>query len=211
MGNKNPGIPSRREAEELLAEANSTNPGGWYAHSIYVAQAAQIIADHHPTLNPEKAYILGCLHDIGRRTGVTGMRHILDGYLFLKDKGYGDAARICLTHSFPIKDVRYAMPPAWDCASEEVEFVGRYLEKIEYTDYDRLIQLCDALALPTGLCLVEKRLLDVALRYGTNQYSVPRWKVYLHIQEEFEQAIGRSLYRILPGVVTNTFGFDPCR
>ncbi len=68
--------------------------------------------------------------------------------------------------------------------------------------------MCDALALPSGFCLMEKRLIDVALRYGTNQYSVPRWKAYLRLQAEFEQAIGISVYKMLPGVVENTFGFD---
>jgi hypothetical protein len=138
------------------------------------------------------------------------MRHILDGYHFMHSKGFGDAARICLTHSFPIKDVVFSIASEWDCSSEEIEFVRKYLFEIEYTEYDKLIQLCDALALPTGICLIEKRLLDVSLRYGTNEYSVPRWKAYLSIQQEFEQVIGSPIYKILPGVVENTFGFDPC-
>ena len=81
---------------------------------------------------------------------------------------------------------------------------------IEFDEYDRLIQLCDAVALPSGFCLVEKRLMDVAFRYGVNEISVPRWKAYLEIQKEFEGVIGHSIYKVLDGVVENTFGFDPC-
>ena len=74
--------------------------------------------------------------------------------------------------------------------------------------YDKLIQLCDALALPTGYCLIEKRIIDVALRHGVSAYSVPRWQAYFKIQREFEKAIGRSIYQVLPGVIKNTFGFE---
>lgn len=71
-----------------------------------------------------------------------------------------------------------------------------------------LIQLCDALALPGGFCLIEKRLVDVALRHGTNPYTIPKWKAFLEIQREFEETIGGSIYALLPGVIENTFGFD---
>ncbi len=203
-------IPTRTEAEALIAEAQSMNPGPWAEHSRYVARAAEAISQHHPSLDPEAAFVVGCLHDIGRRAGVADMRHALDGYSFLKEKGFDDAARICMTHSFPIKDIR-CVAGKWDCSRQELRFIEDYIAQVECDDYDRLIQLCDALALPTGFCLIEKRLMDVALRYGINEYSVPRWKAYLSLQKEFEKAIGGSIYRVLPGVIENTFGFDPER
>ena len=49
-----------------------------------------------------------------------------------------------------------------------------------------LVQLCDSLALPTGFCLLEKRFVDVALRYGTHPATVLRWKKILEIKEYFE-------------------------
>ena len=69
------------------------------------------------------------------------------------------------------------------------------------------MQLCDALALPTGFCLLEKRFVDVALRYGTPPVIVERWKKTLEIKDFFEQKINGSIYRLLPGVVENTFNF----
>jgi hypothetical protein len=86
--------------------------------------------------------------------------------------------------------------------------VRQYLARIEYSPYDRLIQLCDALALPDGFCLIEKRLLEVALRRGVNSFTVEKWKAFLEVQREFEDVIGCSIYSLLPGVVSNTFGFD---
>lgn len=205
-------LPTRDGAEALLDEASRLNPGPWVQHSLYVAQAAQRIAEHHPSLDLQRAYILGCLHDIGRRAGITGMRHVIDGYAYLTELGFDDAARICLTHSFPYKNPQ-AVFGEWDCTLEELEMVSRYLERIEYDHYDRLLQLCDSLALPTGFCLIEKRLVDVLLRYGRHGVSdwvVLKWQATFDIQRQFEAEIGCSIYALLPGVVETTFGFDAC-
>ncbi len=197
-------IPSRAESEALLEEAEKFNPGPWVAHSLHVAEAAAAIAGCHPEMDAETAYALGCLHDIGRRAGVTGMRHALDGYQYLMSLGYEQAARISLTHSYPIKNAA-AGADLWDGSDEEFQFVQGYLDQIDYDRYDRLIQLCDSLALPAGFCLMEKRLVDVVLRYGTNPLTIPKWKAYFAIRDEFEHEIGRSIYNLLPGVIENTF------
>ena len=201
-------IPDVAEAERLLDEAEAKNPGGWANHARYVALAAKNIAEVHPDLDAETAYILGLLHDVGRREGVTDLRHILDGYTFLEGLGYSDAARICLTHSFPVQKIG-AASGNWDGSSDELAFVEAFLSGVKYTDYDRLLQLCDALALPSGFVMIEKRLVDVALRRGINPMTVEKWRAFLELQRYFEGAIGRSIYSVLPGVVGNTFGFTP--
>jgi hypothetical protein len=200
-------VPTLEEAIQLMNEAEKRNPGPWVQHSVFTAQAAEIIASRHPLLDPAIAYILSLLHDIGRREGVTDMRHTIDGYLYLLNMGFDDAARICLTHSFPIKNID-AGSGEWDCSQDELEFVKDFLSKVEFTEYDKLLQLCDALALPTGFCLIEKRLVDVALRRGVNNYTVEKWKAFLMIKMEFEKVIQHSVYTLLPGVVNNTFGFN---
>jgi hypothetical protein len=198
-------IPSLEEAQSFLAEAGQRNPGPWVAHSGFVSQAAGLLAGRHPHLDPDVSAVLGLLHDIGRRAGVTGMRHALDGYLFLREKGYDDAARICITHSFPVKSLQTEIAKV-DCTELEYDFMNDFLMRVEYDDYDRLIQLCDCISLPSGFCLMEKRLIDVSMRYGVNEFSVSRWKAYLAIVQDFEKAIGQSIYRVLPDVVENTFG-----
>ena len=200
-------VPSRKEAEDILSEAQALNPGPWVQHSINTAEAAKIIASYHAHLNADIAFIFGYLHDIGRREGVTDMRHVIDGYHFMDEIGFPDVARICMTHSFPVADAHY-VAGKWDCSDAEFEFVQDLISGIAFTTYDKLIQLCDALALPTGYCLIEKRIIDVALRHGVSAYSVPRWQAYFKIQREFEKAIGRSIYQVLPGVIENTFGFE---
>jgi len=52
---------------------------------------------------------------------------------------------------------------------------------------------------------LEKRFVDVALRYGTHPATVPRWKKILEIKEYFENKTGGSIYELLPGVIENSF------
>ena len=197
-------IPTLSEAELLLSKAEKRNPTPWVAHSRYVAMAAQKIAERHPQLDPETAYILGLLHDIGRQEGWTAMRHIIDGYNFMMDKGYDDAARICMTHSFFVQKVE-SSAGKWDCTPDEYDFVVNYLSQIDYNLYDKLFQLCDALALPDGCCLLEKRFVDVVLRHGFNDFTVDRWRATFAIKAQFEQEIGCSIYDLLPNVAETTF------
>ena len=201
-------IPTLAQAEELIAEAERRNPGPWVAHSRHAGEAAQAIARKHPDLDPDAAYILGFLHDIGRYRGRYAMRHMLDGYNLMMEKGFDDVARISMTHSFPVQDI-YHVGGEWDCTGKEFEFIRQYINGIEFNRYDRLITLCDGISLPTGHCLIEKRMIDVAMRLGVSQYSVPRWKAFFKIKEDFEQEIGCSIYALLPNAVENTFGFKP--
>jgi hypothetical protein len=198
-------FPDPDTAESCLRAAEARNPGPWTAHSRNVAEAARSIAECHPELDPDRAFILGLLHDIGRREGVTGMRHVYDGYRYLLAQGWPDAARICLTHSFPYKDVR-AGSSEWDCSRDELAEIEAYLAEIDYDRYDELIQLCDSIALPDGFCLMEKRLVDVVRRYRIlNEFTLLKWEAYFAIKDALEARIGTSIYDLLPGVVETTF------
>lgn len=198
------GIPSVKEAKDLLKEAEKMNPGKWVQHSIHAAEAAQSIAKNCPGMDSDKAFVVGLLHDIGRRFGVTDMRHTLDGYNFCMSKGYDAAAKICITHSFICKHMKNTFE-GWDCSTEEYNLVEKYIESIEYDDYDKLIQLCDALALPEGYVLMEKRMVDVVMRHGIHEGILPKWKATFETKKYFEKKMGKSIYSVLPGVIENTF------
>ena len=73
------GLPSREVAEELLKEAETHNIGLWGNHSRNVAICAQKIADAC-CMDSEKAYVLGLLHDIGRKFGTRHLGHVYDVY-----------------------------------------------------------------------------------------------------------------------------------
>jgi hypothetical protein len=57
----------------------------------------------------------------------------------------------------------------------------------------------------TGPVLMEKRLVDVALRWNFNQLTIPKWGAFLALQQEFSTAVGTSIYDLPPDVVSNTF------
>lgn len=196
-------VPELKQAEEYLNWAKKCNPGPWVAHSETVARAAGEIASACK-LDKETAQVLGLLHDLGRYKGVTAMMHIFDGYEYLIEKGYEDAAQICITHSFPIQDIRVYSGEN-DCPAEIYEQINTILLDANYTDYDRLIQLCDSLALPDGVCLLEKRLFDVAFRHGVNEYTIPKWRSIFDIWKDFTQKSGINLYTLFKEINYVTF------
>lgn len=200
----NMSYPTLKEAERLLSEANEMNEGPWYQHCINAGLASKYIAEKCPNMDADKAQILGMLHDIGRRFGKTNFKHTIDGYNFCMEQGYDDVAKVCLTHSLPTKNIKEYFGGI-DCCDDEYEFSERFIKSIEYDDYDKLIQLCDALSLPSGFCLMEKRMVDVALRHGIHDYVVDKWKVTFQIKEYFENMMNTSIYTILPNVMENTF------
>ena len=191
------------KAEEELRTAAQMNPGPWEQHSISVANNARLIAQCVPGLDRDKAYVMGLMHDIGRRAGVTGIQHIFDGYDYLMSIGEPDCARICLTHSFPLKDVKTFFGK-YDCTKEQIDFLQDFLNHHEFDDYDILIQLCDAVSLPDGACIMEKRLVDVALRHGLPDFTIEKWNAFMGTKKHFDQLCGCNVYALLPNVLENS-------
>lgn len=183
------------QAQALLEEAYKLNPGKWRDHSKNVAYAARVISEHVDGLDPEKAYSFGLLHDIGRIRGIKHMKHVVDGFEYLSAMGFNENARICMTHSFPIKVVA-SYSGNNDCTPQEIKFISDFLISIDYDDYDKLIQLCDALALPDSICILEKRLVDVAIRNGVNEYTVEKWKAFLALKSYFDAKVGMNIYNL---------------
>lgn len=193
----------RKTAEHALKEAYQSNPGVWVDHSRYVAQACENIARRCADMDSEKAYILGLLHDIGRYPGVTSERHLIDGYRYCMERGWEKAAQICISHAFMIQDIHTSIGK-FDVSEEDYQFMEQFVKDAVYDDYDRLVQLCDSLALPTGFCILEKRFVDVTIRYGVHPATIDRWKKILEIKEYFQGKMGCSIYDVLPGVVENS-------
>lgn len=192
-----------QQANEQLQTAYQKNPGPWVEHSRSVAENARRIAEHTDCIDPDTSYTMGLLHDIGRAAGVSGIRHIFDGYDRMIALGQPTIARICLTHSFPLKNIR-AFQGSFDCSEQQLAFLQRFLDSCSYDNYDRLIQLCDALSLPSGACILEKRLVDVALRHGINDLSLEKWSAFLQLKQHFDRLCRCNLYTLLPNVLENS-------
>lgn len=182
--------PTRKEAEAILREAEARNPGPWGDHSRTVAHCAEKIA-MYSGMDPDKAYVLGLLHDIGRRFGKRHLGHVSDGYTYMMSLGYDDAARICLTHSFNGKRIE-GYTGVFDTSEAETELIRTRLREARFDDYDRLIELCDAISGADGVMDIIDRMSDVKARYGG--YDPEKWNANLELKAYFERKMGRDLY-----------------
>ena len=187
-------LMNRIQAEELLWEAVKCNPGMWGEHSRTAAYIAETIADACDDLDGESAFVMGLLHDIGRKFGVSGLKHVVDGYVYMTELGEEGIAKICLTHSFNNRKLNEYIGRI-DISVQQQEWLSSYLKAIQYDDYDRLIQLCDALAGNGRVMKLEERMLDVKKRYG--YYPQAKWDTNCKLKEYFERKTGWNLYKLL--------------
>lgn len=186
-------LPTREEALQIIRDGLQSNPGPWGKHCLTAAHCAEKIAAECGNLNPEKAYILGLLHDIGRKFGVRHLGHVSDGFQYMNSLGYDEVARICLTHSFNNHSVDEYIGK-FDVSDKELALIQTELAKVSYDDYDRLIQLCDSLAGADGVLDIEERMGDVKKRYGS--YPQGKWDANIRLMMDFEKKMGKNLYTV---------------
>ncbi|MDO5400668.1 MAG: HD domain-containing protein [Eubacteriales bacterium] len=186
-------LPTREQAEKLLKEAEPCNPGPWGDHCRVAAHCAEKIA-RASGMDGEKAYILGLLHDIGRKFGVRQLGHVSDGYSYMMKLGYDEAARVCLTHSFNNGRVEEYIGK-FDTTEAELALIREKLAGLQMDDYDRLIQLCDALSGSAGVLDIRARMEDVKRRYGA--YPQAKWDSNLALKAYFERKMGRDVYEVV--------------
>ncbi len=187
-------LPTREQAEELLREAETHNPGAWGDHSRIAAHCAEKIAQECSDLDSDKAYILGLLHDIGRKFGIRHLGHVADGYSYMLSLGYDEAARVCLTHSFHNRTTDGYIGK-FDTTEEEWKIIQDGLKTVQLDEYDYLIRLCDCLAGTEGVLDMEERMADVKRRYGS--YPQEKWDSNLQLKKHFEEKTGKDIYIVV--------------
>ena len=183
--------PNKQEALRLLKEAETMNPGPWADHSRTAAHCAEKIAVRCEGMDADKAYVLGLLHDIGRRSGVHHLKHVSDGYSYMMSLGYDEVARVCLSHSFNNQTVDEYIG-MFDTTEEELQMIRSKLQEMDFDDYDKLIQLCDSIAGAEGVMNMEARMMDVKRRYG--MYPQAKWNANLALKSYFEKKMRQDLY-----------------
>ena len=187
-------LPTREYAEALLNDAEASNPGPWGNHSRVAAHCAEKIAQACGDMDADKAYILGLLHDIGRKFGKRNWGHVSGGYAYMMDLGFDEVAKICISHSFHNR-IMSEFIGTMDASEEEFALIQRELTSAHYDEYDRLIQLCDALAGAEGVLDIEERMQDVKRRYGF--YPQTKWDSNLYLKEYFEKKAGNNIYSVV--------------
>ena len=202
----NPKFPDLVTAEKLwhavilnrLSKPYPFNDRDAYVfHTRGIARFAKTIAEKIPALDAQKAYILGLLHDYGKRINERQENrfHGQEGYEAMTDLGSDDVARICLTHTFHIKnfsDDEYNYPADWLCWAKEK------LKPLTYNDYDRLIQLCDMLTEGFDFVTIEQRADGIAGRYHlTGKQKQNLIRDALPLKQHFDNLCGEDVYALL--------------
>lgn len=188
-------IPSREEAEAILAAALKKNPGKWGAHSRYAAVSAEAIG-RAAGLDPDRCFVSGLLHDIGRFKGEVQLAHIYHGWKYMNECGYPLIGRICLTHSFALQKLS-AYGGEFDLPAEQIEEMRTALESIVYDDYDRLIQLCDNISGASGIMRMEDRIADIISRY--HHFPEDKRNSTVALVDYFNQKTGSDIYLLSCG------------
>ena len=185
--------PQRSEALEILSEAEKLNPGPWVEHSKNVARCAETIANECEDLDGEKAYILGLLHDVGRRAGKGQLMHVYYGWRYMLELGYPDVAKVCLSHSYNTHDMKDDMAVC-DISDEQYNELVNALKTCVYDEYDMLIQFCDSIAMAEGVVDICERMSDIKRRYGS--YPQPKWDRNIELLEYFSKKVDGNIYDI---------------
>lgn len=168
-------------------------------HYIRVAQNAHKIALYLPHLNPEKAYIMGLVHDYGQVEEARNKKrfHGLAGYQSLMTMGYDEAARACLVHSFfeweDITPERYHSYDK-DCILQ----CAKLLKERPFNDYDRLVHLADLTAICHKTTSLEMRFEYLAVTYRINERLIKeKFLMACRLKHYFDELCQQNIYDIL--------------
>lgn len=150
------------------------NTSSWITHSLNVGITASVLATGLQNVEPKKAFVLGILHDIGRKFK-TDMQHTIFGYEYLVNKGYTSEAKVCLTHSH-IHGERCAnnepAVPGWSCEngvstwdeSVETDDLTKFLKTTTYNSYDSILNIADLMATDSAILPVYDRIQEIKSR-----------------------------------------------
>lgn len=190
-------LTSEKALEILENTRGKTKDDGWINHSICVGNSAGKIAKELE-LDVDKAKALGYIHDIGKAVEDFS-DHVMNGYKYLKELGYDDEyANICLTHSYLNND--------YTCVAggipKDIPFRTNFIKNHEYTIYEKIINLCDLICKTVPITL-EKRLIDLIVRYGVHENTVYHIKEAQKLKKKFDEMLGYNVYNLFPGILDN--------
>jgi len=194
--NFNNNFPTKHEAESLLQAGYNENPGPWATHCKTTARAAETIAAKCG-LDSNRAYVSGLLHDIGYadfRDYKGRTCHIILGCERMLQKGFGAIARICLSHSFPYRDIGAYGGSDTNWSDTEKDSIVQFLSTANFDDYDKLIQVCDSLATTDNICLMDKRMMGVVRRHGFSEFTIRKWEATFALKDYFDDLCGENIY-----------------
>lgn len=169
-------------------------------HILLVAVSAYMIAykikkkTRDDTIDVDKAFVYGLLHDIGRYIvdeKVAKYPHTIAGYDRCKKLKIPAVAPICLTHAVLDKASADEYP---DYSPDQLKFVNDKMSCIKRSFYDDLIMLVDLHCRGDQILPIKDRLAKNQKFYNiqANAYC----KKYLDLYSDFTKKYGVDIYKI---------------
>jgi uncharacterized protein len=190
---------NRKETIALLDKHSSVD-SSWRDHCLQVSSAARRLADiissRGHTVDPEKAEVLGLLHDLGRSRGHT-LRHGIEGYLLAQREGLPGEGRICLVHILKGRPLHDAVAVGMLTEQERSDLLKNGWQPGQLTLEEKVVILADALISDTGLVPIEEKYASARRRYGAqlHHYQDEAW--VKRLADEISQLLGASPYDAL--------------
>lgn len=190
MYKKNYGnIPNKDKIHYYLIESNE-NLGEWVSHSKLIGKSARDIADKIG-LDKDIAYAIGSLHDIGKSKRKTGLSQIMESFYMLRNEAYFFPAKISISHSFIIKDIK-AYVGDDNIGKRDRKILENFLISHDYNDYDKLIQLLDNSITDTFVG-IEKKQEILKEKYGKIPFEKEKYKILKEYEMYFEEKLGEKI------------------
>ena len=202
----------REKAEGVFAWAveQRTDPykGPWVRHSQQTARFCEEVArkmrENGCDIDVDMAYACGLLHDTGRYEAVdNGMHHVVAGYEVLNERGLTIPAEVALTHTF-YGYGRVAYDEYWrEMSADDIELITNFMTEHKTSDYDRLVQLADNMALTSGIVTIDARFVHVFTRHK-REHAAEYLALLYELKNYFDQKCGENIYELFKDDIIRT-------
>lgn len=183
----------------LQTQIGKLNRWHLYHNHVYgVAEIAKRIAQKTPNLDPEKAFVLGLLHDVGKiHQQIEGRFHGVVGFEMMMKQGAEDVALSSLLHTFPFNRL-----PEYDKVSntflghiEDYEKTLDFAQHKKLDDYDLLVQMADSVVDLRGFVTLEQRA-EEAERAHNIKISDEEKQARHELKEYWDKKIHDDIYNL---------------
>jgi hypothetical protein len=181
----------------LMKYATPKHQKEYIYHTTNVAISAYKIAQYC-NIDPDTAYIVGLLHDYGRiqNEKESGISHFVYGYDEMIKRELDGVAKVCLSHSFPIKDFSFSDYTSYN--EKDLIKAKQLLISPDYDCYDRLIQLCDMFFEGLNKVSYKQRINGIMKRYNLrNDQVLSLLQGAKDNKDYFDNLCGCNIYNIL--------------
>lgn len=192
----------------------------WQCHSRDAARVCEKVAEK-AGMDPDLAYAKGLLHDFYKsvdrddRTVIDGkefemMTHPFNGYQLLNEKGFPEAARAALVHTFYNVDEVFNGGFDDRLKPEDAKFLKQWLKENEFDDYDKLVQLADNMTAWKGIMTINDRFCNILFRHPVSDPGAGLTKLY-ELKDYFDKKIKGNVYELFREDIIKTAIMEPTR